>query len=86
VVTASISDLGAVAVQTWTVGDTAVRSGHAQLDVERWQDPSLASEGSSPGGEYTLENYFVTAARSQLGELDVEVWETSSDTGGPPPK
>jgi hypothetical protein len=35
--------------------------------------------------DYEVENYFVTAARSMSGDLEVEVFETEN-ADGPPPK
>jgi len=46
---------------------------------------SLTSEGTGPVEDYEVENYFVTAARSVAGDLEVEVFETGN-ADGPPPK
>ena len=85
---------------------TAVRGEPGgDLDLERWQDPflesngeigdfdssspismvSLASEGVGPVKDDEQENYFVTAARSTAGDLEVEVFETEQAIT-PPPK
>ena len=41
--------------------------------------------GTGPVKDYEVENYFVTAARSVAGDLEVEVFETGN-ADGPPPK
>lgn len=93
----------------WSQGGlrvTAVRGEPgSDLDLERWQDPflesngeigsfnssstitmlSLASEGVGPVTDDEQENYFVTAARSTAGDLQVEVFETEQAVTPPPP-
>jgi hypothetical protein len=85
---------------------TAIRSAPGGfLDLERWQDPflasngeigdyasstpismvALASEGAGPAEDHEIQNYFVTAARSSAGDLEVEVFKTSQTVTPPPP-
>lgn len=85
---------------------TAVRGAlGGDLDLLRWQDPflasngeigdfsssskismvSLAAEGVGPVEDFEQENYFVTAARSAAGDLEVEVFDTAQAVTPPPP-
>jgi hypothetical protein len=46
---------------------------------------SLAAEGVGPVKDFEQENYFVTAARSTAGDLEVEVFKTEQGLTPPPP-
>jgi hypothetical protein len=46
---------------------------------------ALTPEGSGPKVGFEIENYFVTAARSSAGDLEVQVWETPTAVTPPPP-